>query len=131
MSYLRCLYDGVCRIYVVCMMVYVVFTLFVCWCMSYLRCLCLFAYSVVQHILFLFYFSSSCVPYIVGFSGLSFVDCPFSNIYLNTRYFQDTKGVIRTLNQRKDNTMAKRHQRGNQNLKSKERQHSGKKTPKG
>jgi hypothetical protein len=56
--------------------------------MSYLRYLCLFAYSTVQHILYcvlyLFYLSSSCVlclvscvPNVVSFSGLTILDCPF------------------------------------------------------
>ena len=43
--------------------------------MSYLRYLCLFAYSGVQHILCYIFvlFSSSCVPYVASFSGLSFL----------------------------------------------------------
>ena len=49
--------------------------------MSYLRYLCLLAHSGVQHILCcvatLFCCSLSCVPYVVGFSGLSICDCPF------------------------------------------------------
>jgi hypothetical protein len=48
--------------------------------MSYLRYLCLFAHnSDVHQILcvFLFCFSSSCVPYVASFSGLSIFDCPF------------------------------------------------------
>jgi hypothetical protein len=49
--------------------------------MSFLRYLCLFAHSAAQHILccvvFLFCFASSCVPCVVGFSGLSISDCPF------------------------------------------------------
>ena len=72
--------------------------------MSYLRCLCLFAYGVVQHTLccvvalfvfvlqvsldcpffiapFVFtdvYFRPvSCVTGVASFSGLSFFDCPF------------------------------------------------------
>jgi hypothetical protein len=48
--------------------------------MSYLRYLCLLAYSGVQHILccvFVFLFlSSSCVPYVASFSGLFIFDCP-------------------------------------------------------
>ena len=43
--------------------------------MSYLRYLCLFAYSDVQHILccdFLFSLSPSCVPSVTSFYGLSF-----------------------------------------------------------
>ena len=42
--------------------------------MSYLRYVCLFAHSGVQHILclFLFCFSSSCVPYVASFSYLCF-----------------------------------------------------------
>ena len=50
--------------------------------MSYLRYLCLFAYIGVQHIFFC-EFSSSCVPYVASFSGLSFFYCPFGNVYLN------------------------------------------------
>jgi len=42
--------------------------------MSYLPYLCLFTYSGLQLLL---YFSSSCVPYVVSFSGLSIVDCLF------------------------------------------------------
>ena len=51
--------------------------------MSYLRYLCLLAYIGVQHIFFC-EFSSSCVPYVASFSGLSiFVSFPaFSNAYL-------------------------------------------------
>ena len=49
--------------------------------MSYLRYLCLFEYSGVQHKLFCVsvfcFFSSSCVPYVVSLSGLSLIDCPF------------------------------------------------------
>ena len=50
--------------------------------MSYLRYLCLFVYCV----LFLFCLSSSCVPYIVGFSGLSILIVPsvFSKVCLLT-----------------------------------------------
>jgi hypothetical protein len=40
---------------------------------SDLRYLCLFVYSGVQHILFCF--SSSCISYVVSFSGLSICDC--------------------------------------------------------
>ena len=47
--------------------------------MSYLRYLCLLTYSGVQHKLscVLFWFTSSCVPYVASFSGLFFFDCPF------------------------------------------------------
>jgi len=49
--------------------------------MSYLRYMCLFAYSSVQHILWcvyvMFCLSPSCVPYVASFSGLSIFDCPF------------------------------------------------------
>jgi len=38
----------------------------------YLLYLFLFAYIV-----FLLYFSSSCVPYVSSFSGMSIFDCPF------------------------------------------------------
>jgi hypothetical protein len=61
---------------------------------SYLRYLCLFAYSGVQHILscgvfwgvFLVFFCLrlvSCVPNVASFSALSILDCPFdfSNVY--------------------------------------------------
>jgi len=44
--------------------------------MSYLGYLCLFADSGIQ-LMFCFYFASSCVPYVVGFSGLSMFDCSF------------------------------------------------------
>ena len=46
--------------------------------MSFLRYLCLFAYGVVQHILgcVLLCLSSSCVPYVASFSGLSFLIAP-------------------------------------------------------
>ena len=55
--------------------------------MSYLRYLCLFMHSGVQYIVccvFLFFFSSFCVPYVGSFSGLSIFDCPFgiSNVWL-------------------------------------------------
>jgi hypothetical protein len=51
--------------------------------MSYLRDVCLFAYSSVQQILvlFLFCFSTSCVSYVANISGLSFFDCPFGILY--------------------------------------------------
>jgi len=46
--------------------------------MSYLRFLCLLAYSGVQtHIVSLFCFSSPCVPYVAIFSGLSIFESPF------------------------------------------------------
>ena len=46
---------------------------------SYLRYICFLAYSGVNTycVVFLFCLSSSCVPYVVGFSGLSIFDCPF------------------------------------------------------
>jgi hypothetical protein len=53
-----CLYECACLICVVC----------VCWRMMV---------SVTYCAVFLFYFSSSCVPYVTSFSGLSIVDCPF------------------------------------------------------
>ena len=51
--------------------------------MSYLRYLCLLAYSGVQQLCFCF--SSSCVPYVTSFSGLSFLIASslFSNVYLS------------------------------------------------
>ena len=51
--------------------------------MSYIRDLCLFAYSGVQQILVLFMlcFSTSCVPYVANISGLSGFDCPFGILY--------------------------------------------------
>jgi hypothetical protein len=48
--------------------------------MSYLRYLCLFAYSGVQHIsscVFVFFVFPSCVPYVASFSGLSIFHFPF------------------------------------------------------
>ena len=53
-----CLYDASCLIYVICV---------------HLRIVVSNAYCVV----FLFCFSSSCVPYVASFSGLSIFDCPF------------------------------------------------------
>jgi hypothetical protein len=51
--------------------------------MSYLRYLCLLAYSGVQHntyacivLCFLFGLSSSCVPNIASFSRMPILDCP-------------------------------------------------------
>jgi hypothetical protein len=46
--------------------------------MSYLRYLCLFTYTGVQHILCcVFLRLVSCVPYVANFSGLSIFDCRF------------------------------------------------------
>jgi hypothetical protein len=45
--------------------------------MSHLRCLSFLAYSGVQHIVFLLWFSSSCLPYVANFSGLSIFYCTF------------------------------------------------------
>ena len=70
----------------VCLFVFVCFLPLppvVCLCYLYL---CLSAYSGVQNILCcdLSCLSSSCVPYVVNFSGLSICDCPsvFPNVYL-------------------------------------------------
>jgi hypothetical protein len=51
--------------------------------MSYSRYLCLFVVSNTYCVLFLFYFSSTCVPYVVSFSGLSILIAPFifSDVY--------------------------------------------------
>jgi hypothetical protein len=59
--------------------------------MSYLCCLCLFAYSGVYHILscvFAFCFSSSCVPYVSVSLYCPFFISPsvFSNVYLLSQY---------------------------------------------
>ena len=56
--------------------------LFVGWLMSYLRYLCLFANSGVQHILcccccFVSLRLVSCVPNVASFSGLFILYCPF------------------------------------------------------
>ena len=47
--------------------------------MLYLRYLCLFVYSGVQHILCCVFvcFSFSHIPDVASFSGLSIIDCPF------------------------------------------------------
>ena len=54
--------------------------------MFYLRYLCLFTQSGVQHILSCVFvcFSSSCVPYVASFSELSIFYAPsvFCNVYL-------------------------------------------------
>ena len=62
-----CLYETSCLIYVICGF--------------YLRIVVSKTYCVV----FLFCLSSSCVPYIASFSGLSFLIAPsvFSNVYLS------------------------------------------------
>ena len=51
--------------------------------MSYLHYLRLLAYVGVHHIVCVcvcVYVSSSCVPYVDSFSGLSIFDCPFGNL---------------------------------------------------
>jgi hypothetical protein len=45
--------------------------------MSYLRYLCLFTHSGVQHILYCDFLSSYFVPYNASISGLSIFDCSF------------------------------------------------------
>ena len=53
--------------------------------MSYLRYLYLFVYSGVQHMLccvFVLFWSSSCVPYVASFSGLSISDCSFGILWV-------------------------------------------------
>jgi hypothetical protein len=74
----------------VCRRTHVLIALFVFVCrriMSCLPCLCLFAYSGVQHILCCVFvlFASSCVSYVANFSGLSVFIAPsvLSNVYLN------------------------------------------------
>jgi hypothetical protein len=53
--------------------------------MSYILCLCLFAHCGAQHTMccVVFLFFSTCVPYVVSFSGLSIFIAPsvFSNLY--------------------------------------------------
>ena len=44
---------------------------------SYLRYFCLFANSGVQHIFCCVFFSSSCVPCVASFSGMSLFYCAF------------------------------------------------------
>ena len=56
---------------------------------SYIRCLCLFTYSGVQSTLCHVFddFSSSWVPYVASFSGLSIFDCAFGilwRLFVNT-----------------------------------------------
>jgi len=47
-------------------------------CLIYIICVCLhIVVSSTYCVMFLFCFSSSCVPYVASFSGLSFFDCPF------------------------------------------------------
>jgi len=56
-------------------------------CLIYVICVCL--RKVVSNtycVVFLFCFSSSCVPYVVSFSELSMFDCPFGIlVYLQTK----------------------------------------------
>ena len=83
--------------------------------MLYVRYLCLFVYSGVQqilhcalfffvfvlcmavsntyHVVFLFCFPSSRVPYVASFSGLSFFDCPFSILQRLFRVFSLTNNL--------------------------------------
>ena len=63
---------------VVCRMAHV---LFVCVCVCV--CLCALVVSNTYCVVFLFCFSSSCVPYIASFSGFPFLIIPsvFSNVY--------------------------------------------------
>jgi uncharacterized membrane protein YesL len=56
---------------VVCRRAHVLFTLFVCW-----RIVVSNTYCEV----FVLFVSSSCVPYVTGFSGLSIFDCPFGTL---------------------------------------------------
>jgi hypothetical protein len=54
--------------------------------MSYLRYLCLFAYSGAKHILccvFLFCLCLSCVPYVARFYGLSIVGIRYSLTFIH------------------------------------------------
>ena len=59
--------------------------------MSYLRYLCLFAYSCVQRILFVFLLclSLSCVSYVASFSGFSIFDCNFGVHFSDIDIFLD------------------------------------------
>jgi hypothetical protein len=61
--------------------------------MSYLRYLCLFAYSGVQHTMLCLF--SSCLPYVASFSGLSIfiAHSVFSNSRLFIRYIYYEKKV--------------------------------------
>ena len=59
-------------------------------CLIYVICVCLrIVMSNTYCVVFLFCFSSSCVPYVVNVSGLSIIDCPsvFSNVYSTTGQF--------------------------------------------
>jgi len=48
-------------------------------CLIYVICVCLRIVRCNTYcVVFLFYFSSSCVPNVASFSGLSILDCPFS-----------------------------------------------------
>ena len=83
---------------------------------SYLRYLCLFVYNGV---VYLFFLSSSCVPYVVGFSGLSTLIAPlvlFSNgwfpiyfilVYIYIYVLQMKIGVSYTMIGLLDNISAK------------------------
>ena len=56
--------------------------------------MCLFVNSGVQHIFCCF--SSSSVPYVVSFSGLSILDCPlvFSNVYLKRLTYELDRNLV-------------------------------------
>ena len=49
--------------------------------MSCLRYLCFVCVSNNYCVVFLFYFSSSCVPLVASFPGLSIFDCPFGVLF--------------------------------------------------
>ena len=65
-----CLQEGACLIYVICVRLHIV-------------------WSNTYCVVLLFCFSSSCVPYVASFSGLSFFDCPFGFLL---RLFKHNRG---------------------------------------
>ena len=72
--------------YVVCMRVHVLFRLFVFVCVEWCP----------THIVLCFFLSSSCVPYIASFSGLSILVVPsvFSSVYWNNLFFVKLLKII-------------------------------------
>jgi hypothetical protein len=65
--------------------------------MSYLCYLCI-GVSNTCCVVFLLCLSSSCVPYVASFFGLSFFDCPFGILNVYILYFTDDRSIFFFLN---------------------------------
>ena len=66
--------------------------------MSHSRYLCLFVVSNTYCVLFLFYFSSTCVPYVVSFSGLSILIAPlYSLTFISNVLYASYENILDTM----------------------------------